>query len=126
MLKSILSAYSDSYIPLKGAITITGGGADASEQREYKVNKQLTFKNCSPFSNCITQINNTQINNAKGLDVVMSMYKLIEYSNSYAKTSGRVWQHYKDDPNDSITDSESFKFKTRITGRNPAASNTKD
>ena len=81
MLKSILCAYS--YIPLKGAITATGAGADAGVQGEYKVNKQLTFKSCAPFNNCIAQINNTQINNV--------MYNLIEYSSSYSKISGNVW-----------------------------------
>ena len=56
----------------------------------------------------------------------MPMYKLIEYSGNYSKTSGCLWQYYKDDPNDNITESELFKSKTRITGRTPAAGNTKD
>ena len=49
----------------------------------------------------------------------MPLYNLIEYSNNYAKTPGSLWQYNKDDPNDNVTDSESFKFKARITGRTP-------
>ena len=56
----------------------------------------------------------------------MPMYNLIEYSDNYSKTSGSLWQYYKDDPNDNITQSESFKSKIKITGKTPAAGNTKD
>ena len=56
----------------------------------------------------------------------MPMYNLIEYSDSYSKTFGSLWQYYKDDPNDNITQSESFKYKIKITRKNPAASNTKN
>ena len=56
----------------------------------------------------------------------MPMYNLTEYSSNYAKTSGSLWQYYKDDLNDNIADSESFKFKARITGRTLAAGNRKD
>ena len=56
----------------------------------------------------------------------MPMYDLIEYSDNYSKTSGSLWKYYKDDPNDNITQSESFKSKIKITGKTPAAGNTKD
>ena len=56
----------------------------------------------------------------------MSMYNLIEYSDNYSKTSGSLWQYYKDDPNDNIEDSESFKSKVKITGKTPNNGNTKD
>ena len=56
----------------------------------------------------------------------MPMYNLIEYSDNYSKTSGSLFQYYKDDPNNNLTDSESFKSKVKITGNNPAAGNTKD
>ena len=84
------------------------------------------FKNCAPFTDCISEINNTQIDNAKYIDVVMPMYNLIEYSDNYSKTSGSLWQYYKDDPNDNLTDSKSFKYKVKITGKTPAGGNTKD
>ena len=56
----------------------------------------------------------------------MPMYKIIEYSDNNSKTSGSLWQYYRDDANDPITRSEPFKYKTKITGKNPAARNTKD
>ena len=56
----------------------------------------------------------------------MSMYNLIEYSDKYSKSSVSLWQYYKDDPNDNIKQSESFKSKIKITGKTPAAGNTKD
>ena len=54
------------------------------------------------------------------------MYNLIEYSDNYSKTSRRLWLYYKDDPNDNITESESFKYKIKITGKTPVDDNTKD
>ena len=86
----------------------------------------VTFKNCATFTKCISRVNNTGIDNAQGIDIVMLMHKLIEYSDNYSKTSGSLWQYYKDDPNDNITQSESFKSKIKITGKTPAAGNTKD
>ena len=56
----------------------------------------------------------------------MPMYNLIECSDNYAKTSGSLWQYYKDDPNDNITQSESFKSRIKMTGTTPTAGNTKD
>ena len=64
--------------------------------------------------------------NAKDLVAVLLTYDLIEYSNNYSKTSGGQWQYYRDQPNSTRTDSESFRFKVRITGKTPAAGNTKD
>ena len=54
------------------------------------------FKNCAVFANCITKINNTQIDNAEYIDIVMPMCNLTEYSDKYSKTSESLWQHYKD------------------------------
>ena len=56
----------------------------------------------------------------------MPIYNLIEYSDNYSKTSGSLWQYYKDDPNDNLVRSESFKSKIKITGKTPAAGNTKN
>ena len=55
----------------------------------------------------------------------MVKYNLIEYSDNYLKTSGSLWQYYRDDPNENIVNSESFKFKINITGKTPADGNTK-
>ena len=56
----------------------------------------------------------------------MSMYNLIEYSDNYSKTSGGLWQYYKDEPNGNLANSESFKSKVKITGNTPNDGNTKD
>ena len=74
MLKSSLCDYSDAYIPVKGKITINGRGADAAARQADERDKGVTFKNCAPFTNCISEINNTQIDNAKDIDIVMPMY----------------------------------------------------
>ena len=86
----------------------------------------MAFKNCAPFINCIGEINNTQVDNAKDIDIVMSMYSLTEYSDNYVKTSGSVWQYFRDESNDNLADSESFKFKIKITGKAPNNDNEKD
>ena len=56
----------------------------------------------------------------------MPMYNLIEYSNNYAKTSGSLWQYFRDEPDDNLADSESFKSKIKITGKTPNNGNEKD
>ena len=56
----------------------------------------------------------------------MPMYKLIEYSDNYSKTSGSFWQYYNNDPDDNLANSESFKYKVKITGKTPTEDNTKD
>ena len=56
----------------------------------------------------------------------MSMYNLIECSDNYAKTSGSLWQYYRDEPNDNLEDSESLKSEIKVTGKTPAADNEKD
>ena len=126
MLKSSLCDYSDAYNLVKGRITITGAGDDAAVRQADRRDKGVAFKNCAPFINCISEINNTQVDNAKDIDNVMPMYNLIEYSDNYAKTSGSLWQYYRDEPNDKLGDSESFKSKTKITGKTPNNGNDED
>ena len=79
MLKSSLCDYSDAYILVKGTITITGAGADAAARQADERDKGVIFKNCAPFINCKSEINNTEIDNAKDIDIVIRMYYLIEY-----------------------------------------------
>ena len=125
MLRFNLCDYSDAYIFGKGSITVNntaGAGADANN-----TNKKVIFKNCAPFTNCISKINNTQIDNAEYIDIVMPMYNLIEYSDNYSKTSGSLWQYCTEVPavnnNGNIVDfnganvTDSFNFKTKITGQ---------
>ena len=125
MLKSSSCDYSDTYILVKGKITLTGAGADAAARQADERDKGAAFKNCAPFTNCISEINNTQINNAKDIDIVMPIYNLIEYRDNYSKTSGSLWQYCRDEPNDNLADSESFKYETKITGKTPAVGNGK-
>ena len=126
MLRSSLCDYSDAYILVKGTISVNNTAAQSAAANN--TNKKVVFKNCAPFTNCISEIDNTQIDNAKDIDIVMPMYNLIEYSDSYAKTTGSLWQYCKDIParsnannaiiifsEDNITDS--FKFKAKITGQ---------
>ena len=81
------------------------------------VEKKIAFKNNAPFINCISKINGTKIDNAEDLDVVMPMYNLLEYSKNYKKTTGSLWNYYRDEPSNPLSsNSESFKYKTSITG----------
>ena len=90
MLKSNLCDYSDAYIFVKGKIEISGAGDDAAARQADERDKYVAFKNCASLTNCISGTNNTQIDNAKHTDTVMNMYNLLEYSDSYAKTSGSL------------------------------------
>ena len=126
MLRSSLCDYADVCILLKGTITITGAGNDDTTKRTDKRGKSVTFKHCAPFTKCISRINNTDIDNAHDIDIVMPMYNLIEYIENYSKTSGRLWQYYKDDSNDNIENSESSKYKIKRTVKIPNDRNTKD
>ena len=73
--------------------------------------------NDTPFINCISKINGVQINNAEDLDVVMLMYNLLEYSKNYRKTTSSLQNYCRDKPNNPpFSNSESFKYKTSITG----------
>ena len=123
MLKSSLCNCSDTYILVKGKIIITRPGADIAARQTNERNEGGIFKNCAPFINSISEINNTEIDNAKDIDIVTPIYNLIEYSDNYWKTSGSFWQYYKDD---NLANSESFKSKIKITGNTPAHGNTKD
>ena len=126
MLRSSLCDYSDAYILVKGNITVNNTADGAATNN---TNKKVIFKNCAPFTNCISKINNTQIDNAEYIDIVMPMYNLIEYSNNYSKTSGSLWQLCKEIPavNNAgdIVDfdfnganaTDSLNFKTKITGQ---------
>ena len=88
MLKSSLCDYSDAYILVKGIITVNNTAAAGANANN--TDKKVIFKNCDRFTNCISEINNTQIDNAKDIDIIMPMYNLIEYSDNYSKTSGSL------------------------------------
>ena len=123
MLRSSLCDYSDAYILAKGNISVNNTAAAGAAANN--INKKVIFKNCAPFTNCISKINNTQVDNAKDIDIVMPMYNLLEYSDNYSKTSWSLWQYCKYilavNNNGNIVDfneanaTNSFNFKTKIT-----------
>ena len=130
MLRSDLCDYSDAYIVVKGTITVT-------DPNKANYDKKLAFKNNAPFTSCISKINNTLIDNAEDLDIVMPMYNLLEYSKNYRKTTGSLWNYYRDEPNSgiggrnnnvsySIQYSKSFDYKASITGILEDIDRTKD
>ena len=88
MLGSSLCDYSDVYIPVKGTITVVNIGTSETPNND---NKKVIFKNCVLFTSCISRINNTHIDDAQYIDIVMQMYNLIEYGDNYSKTSGILW-----------------------------------
>ena len=117
MLWSSLCDYSNAYILVKGTITPSNTAAAAAANN---VNKKVIFKNCVPFTNCISKIDDIHDN-----DVVTPMYNLIEYSNNYLKISAISGQNYRDelalDNHEAIVDftadnaiTDSFKIKEKM------------
>ena len=117
---------------VKGKITVTNPNDNDN------FNKELTLKNNAPFILCISKINGELVENAEDLDIVMPMYNLLEYSKNYEKTSGTLFNCYRDEPkehtigagnnviNISIRNSKSFDYKTEITGSLDAGEDEKD
>ena len=128
MLRSSLCDYGDAYILVKRNITVNNTAAEGAAATN--TNKKVIFKNCAPFTSCLSKRNITQIDNAGYIDIVMPMYNLIEYSDNYSKTSGSLWKYCKEIPavnNDgNIADfnganaTDSFNFKAKITGQTAA------
>ena len=124
MLKSSLCDYSDAYVLVKGTSTVNNtAAAAAAAAAANNTNKKVIFINCAPFTNWISEINNTQVDNAKDIDIVMPIYNLIEHSDSYSKTSGSFWQYcnyiYNNNAIVDFTDNnltDSFNFKVKMTG----------
>ena len=126
MLRSDLCDYADAYILVNGTITVTAY-AGANNIRDKK-NRPLILKNNAPFVSCITKINGELIEDADDLDIVMPMYNLLEYSKNYTKTIGSLYNYYRDELSDdddnnnnflnnNVVNSETFKYKNKITGK---------
>ena len=89
-------------------------------------NRSLAFKNNAPFISCISKMNDVLIENAEDLDIVMPMYNLLEFRKNYSKTSGSLWNYYRDEltdetndnngPNKNVINTKSYEYKTSITG----------
>ena len=97
-------------------------------------NKKLAFKNDAPLISCISKINNTLIDNAEDLDIVMPKYDMLEYGENYSMTSGSLSNYYRDEINGDENEtnklrnrinnnktirSKSFEFKTKLIGSTP-------
>ena len=112
MLRSDFCDYSDAYIVVNGRIDLLADDANEND----KAQKNVAFKNNAPFRSCISKINSTLIDNAEDLDIVMPIYNLLEYSQSYSMISGNLWNYYRDEINDvadNASDDKSFKYKTK-------------
>ena len=133
ILRLDLFDYSDTSIVVKGTITVEGDN-DAKTR-----NKNLIFKNNAPFRSCLSKINNTFIDNAKDIDIVIPKYNLLEYNNNFSVTSGSLWNYYRDEINDSAIEnnddgnkinnnktitSKCFEYKTKIMRRTPDDNDT--
>ena len=136
MLQSDLCDFSDAYIAVEGTVTVEGAS------NRDRINRSLAFKNNGPFISCISKTNNTLIDNLENLDIAMPMYNLIEYSKNYKRTTGILWNYYRQEPNnppfnppvdnnpptlnynaDHITNSALFKCKSSIIGKAPNNNN---
>ena len=88
VIKSSLCDYSDAYILVTGNIRVVAVAADTN----------VAFRNCAPFTRCVTHINDEHSDTAKYLDIIMPTYNLIEYSDNYSDTSGSLYQFRRDEP----------------------------
>ena len=106
------------HIVVKEKVSVAGTNA------ANKVNKKLTFKNNTLFRPCISKINNTFVDNAEDLDIVMSMYNLLEYNDNYSMRSGILWNYYRDKVNDSANENNDAN-NYRINNNKTTASKPK-
>ena len=105
--------YAEAYILVDGTIRATN-----------VVNAtRLALKNCAPFTKCNVEINDEHVDTAENLDIVMPMYNLIEYSDSYQDSSATLYQYKRDEPPeaDAVADltadnSDSLKYKIKLLG----------
>ena len=141
MLRSDLCDFNDAYIAVKGNIivdkkTFNANDFEAPNNKAAIVTatnaandntfeeKKFIFKNNAPFINCTSKINGIRTDNAEDLDVVMPMYNLLKYSKNYRKTTGSLWNYYRDKPNGDVNNgitylimgSKSFDYKANFIG----------
>ena len=135
-IRSFLCDFNETYIAVTGKVN----AANANPPAGVDYSKKLALKNSAPFFNCILKINNQLIEDAQDLDIVITMYNLLNYSKNFRKTTGSFWNYYPDKPNsgyreqpagqaDNIyertkvfypfNNSESFDYKTKLVGNLP-------
>ena len=134
MLKSDLCDYGDTYIVVKGTITVE------DTNPVNRRNKKLTLNDIAPFIKSVSKIDKTLIDNAEDLDIVILIYNLLEYSDNYFMTSESLWNYYRNEVNDDANyvvanrrlsnnnrlSSNSFEYKAKIKGRTPDNNDTLD
>ena len=127
MLRSDLCDYSEAYVWVKGDVS-----AKDTSSYSNTMHKLFVFKNNAPFLSCVSKINGKLVKNAEDLDVVKPMYNLLEYSKNYQKTSGSLFNYYRDEPNSdvedgdlnlSIVNSKSFDYKSSLHDKLPLFDN---
>ena len=113
VLKPNLCDYAEAYILIDGTIRAAAANAHT----------RLALKNCAPFTKCNLETSDEHIDTAENLDITMSMYNLIEYSDNYQDSSANLYQYKRDEPreanaiNDLTADtSSSFKYKVELLG----------
>ena len=116
VIKPNLCNYSDGYILVTGDIKVAAAAAGTN----------VAFKNCVPFTRCLTHINDEYVETAENVDIIMRMYNLIEYSDNYSDSSGSLYQFKRDEsptnddgnPNNvALDNSRSFKYKASLLGK---------
>ena len=110
VIKPNLCDHSDAYILVTGDIKVAGVAADTN----------VAFKNCSPFTGCVTHINEEHVKTAENLDITMAMYNLIEYSDNYADSSGSLCQFKRDESlmNDAGNlNNVALEYKASLSGK---------
>ena len=110
------------------SVTISSEDTLTTGATTSNTNKNMKLEKCSPFTDCMSEINNTQVDNVNNIDLIMSRYNLIQYSDNCSKTSGSLWKYYRNKPsldhNGNIVDfsggnhnSKSFKYKQKNTNQ---------
>ena len=99
MLRLSLCNHSDAYILVSGTITITGEETDYATKQANEGDQEVIIENYTPFTKCINKITKTHVDYAQEIDVVRPIYKLIKYTDNSLKTSGSLWQYYRDEAN---------------------------
>ena len=111
---SSLCKYSNAYVLVTENIAVVDAGDDT----------KVAFKNCAPFRKCRTEINETFIDEAEHINITLSMFNLIEYSDNRSDTSGSLWQFRRDEIIENINltsnSSSSFKYKSNLIGNTAA------
>ena len=130
MLRSDLCDYADAYLLIEGPIRVAGNAPRDRQDRPVILN------NKAPFLSCITRINGELIEDADDLDVVMPMYNLLEYSKNYRKTTGSLYNYYRDEvdddadlnnhPNNNVVSSSSFQYKSKLLRNKLNVNSTND